>query len=320
MATLYYVVYPSAGGTPTAAQVKAAWVGTAVASGSETSPTVTTAPFTFAADATGLTPATSYKLAVVWSDGATDSNVAESAAFVTSFDIAASAIAVSGAISAAGNVGVGANLSASAAALSGAVSLAGDLAYLVPSLALSASPISISGTLSSSGDAQIGTGFDLAADAVAISGAATAGGDVQISVAVLLDVSAAPLALSGALSTAGNLAYLVPTLDLAASPIALSGSASVAGNIGAGSSFNLAVDPIVVSGAVSASGDILPAVVDVSAAAVWAHVLSNGKTAGQTLVELHALMTAGAAHVDVRYVNGVQIIGSGVSGDTWGPA
>jgi len=83
MANLYYVVYPSSAGTPTAAQVKSGWVGTAVTSATETSPTVTTTPFTFAADATGLTPATSYKLAVVWSDGATDSNVVESASFLT---------------------------------------------------------------------------------------------------------------------------------------------------------------------------------------------------------------------------------------------
>lgn len=80
---VYYVIYSSASSTPTAAQIKAGWAGTAVASGSETSPTGSVV-YTFSSNATGLTPATSYKVAFVWSDGTTDSNVAESSAFTTS--------------------------------------------------------------------------------------------------------------------------------------------------------------------------------------------------------------------------------------------
>lgn len=83
--TLYYVIYPSAGGTPSAAQIKAGQnsSGTAAtASGSEASPS-TSQTFTFASAATGLSGATSYKIAFVWSDGTNNSNVAESSAWAT---------------------------------------------------------------------------------------------------------------------------------------------------------------------------------------------------------------------------------------------
>lgn len=83
---LYWVVYTAEKGAPSATQVKA---GTdvnddaAVDSGSELAPTTTTDPFTFASGATGLSPATQYKVAVVWSDGTDDSSVAVSAAWAT---------------------------------------------------------------------------------------------------------------------------------------------------------------------------------------------------------------------------------------------
>lgn len=83
--TLYYVVYPSSKGTPTATQIKAgqdADGGSAIAAGSEAAPT-STQTFTFSSAATGLSGATAYKIAFVWSDGTNNSNVAESSAWAT---------------------------------------------------------------------------------------------------------------------------------------------------------------------------------------------------------------------------------------------
>ena len=69
---IYYVIGPNAGwSTPSAAEVMAGQLSggsPATASGSELSPTITTDPFTFAADATGLTAGTDYRVAYVWSD------------------------------------------------------------------------------------------------------------------------------------------------------------------------------------------------------------------------------------------------------------
>lgn len=77
MATLYYVVYPSALGTPTAAQVKAGQNpsgAAATASGSETALTADGTQ-TWATLASGLTAATGYKIAFVWTDSGVDSGV-----------------------------------------------------------------------------------------------------------------------------------------------------------------------------------------------------------------------------------------------------
>ena len=82
---LYYVVYPSALADPSAVQIKAGHDATsaaATAAGSEAAPTATTT-FTFSAAAVGLTPGTSYKVALVWSDGSANSNVSVSSAFST---------------------------------------------------------------------------------------------------------------------------------------------------------------------------------------------------------------------------------------------
>ena len=69
---IYYVIGPNSGwSTPTAAEVMAGQLSggsPATASGSELSPTITTDPFTFAADATGLTAGEDYRVAYVWSD------------------------------------------------------------------------------------------------------------------------------------------------------------------------------------------------------------------------------------------------------------
>ncbi len=76
---LYWVVQAAAVADPSAAQVVSGLDGSgaaAVDAGDEDSPTVTTAPFTFAVDAAGLTPGTNYEIAFVWYDGANYSNVA----------------------------------------------------------------------------------------------------------------------------------------------------------------------------------------------------------------------------------------------------
>lgn len=85
MATIYYVIYPSALGDPSAVQVstgKDATGAAAVAAGSETART-TTGQQVFSSPATGLTNNTSYKAAYVWSDGTSYSNVAVSQAWRT---------------------------------------------------------------------------------------------------------------------------------------------------------------------------------------------------------------------------------------------
>lgn len=86
--TLYYVIYPSAQAAPSAAQVKLGQDVTsspATASGNETSPG-TSQTFTFTSPATGLTASTSYRVAIVWTDGTNDSNVSVSDAWSTLAD------------------------------------------------------------------------------------------------------------------------------------------------------------------------------------------------------------------------------------------
>jgi hypothetical protein len=87
MALLHYVIGLSAGwAAPTAAEVIAGTLaggGASAAHGSETAPTVTTAPFTFSATATGLDAGTAYFIAFAWTDGTLTSNVAVSNLFTT---------------------------------------------------------------------------------------------------------------------------------------------------------------------------------------------------------------------------------------------
>ena len=87
MATLYYVIYPSAQSAPSAAQVKAGQNsgGTAATASGTADARTTTGEQVFAA-ATGLTASTSYRAAFVWTNGTSDSNVAVSDAFTTLSD------------------------------------------------------------------------------------------------------------------------------------------------------------------------------------------------------------------------------------------
>lgn len=76
------------------------------------------------------------------------------------------------------------------------------------------------------------------------------------------------------------------------------------------------------SGVLSAPGAIIVGTASRQAATsnVWGYTLSNGLTAEETLVAIHAMLSTGVIAADVRKVNGFLIKGSGVQGDTWGPA
>ena len=131
MATLYAVIYASALADPTVAQVKAGQQNggsAATWSGSTTAPTGS-GTFDWPSLATGLTAATSYKVAFVWSDGTNDSTVAVSAAFksATAGDIAETPSAtdsLSGAVTAPRSI---AETPTATDSLSGAAALPGSI-------------------------------------------------------------------------------------------------------------------------------------------------------------------------------------------------
>lgn len=58
-----------------------------------------------------------------------------------------------------------------------------------------------------------------------------------------------------------------------------------------------------------------------SAAQIWNYVLSNGLSAGQTLVELHAriVLNSPRVEVNVKEVNDIEIQGTGAPPDHWRP-
>jgi hypothetical protein len=95
---LYYVIGPSSGwADPTAAEIKLGQLsggGAATAAGNVAAPTSSTT-YDFAA-ATGLTAGTSYRVAFVWSDSTSDSNVNVSDAFATLSGTVSAALAVTG--------------------------------------------------------------------------------------------------------------------------------------------------------------------------------------------------------------------------------
>ena len=87
MANIYYVVGPSGGwATPTPAEIIAGQLfggASAVASGNELAPLISTNEFAFSTPATGLAASTAYRIAYVWSDGVYNSEVVVSAPFTT---------------------------------------------------------------------------------------------------------------------------------------------------------------------------------------------------------------------------------------------
>lgn len=134
------------------------------------------------------------------------------------------------------------DLAASALAVSGAISASGDLQFRVP-LDLSASAIAVTGSASVSGDIQSTTDpkLNISGSAIAVSGALSATGDIQITEAPTIDLSAASVAVTGTVSAAGTLAYRVP-FNLAADPIIVAGVFAASGDIG------LSTEPVGVRG------------------------------------------------------------------------
>lgn len=169
--------------------------------------------------------------------------------------VQASAIGVSGALSASGTLGFKLNITASTLAVSGTASLAGDVQSTLPTLNL----------------AQSG--------ALAVAGAMTAAGTLGLK----LTIEASPVSVAGAFSVTGDLAYRLP-IDLTASPLAMAGVMGVSGdvlatvpaqgfrsaltlwpygfgvNTGTASLDLVPTAAISVAGAVSASGDVQPVI------------------------------------------------------------
>lgn len=162
-------------------------------------------------------------LAVAWNRALSDAEIAQlsanpwqvlepariwipvSAVAGASLDIDASAVSISGALSATGDIQIGTSfdVSASAVALAGSLAATGDIEITeAPELDLDATPVALSGALTASGDIQIGTSHDLAASALALSGSLSVTGDIQIGTS--FDLSAAELALSAALALSGD--------------------------------------------------------------------------------------------------------------------
>lgn len=205
-ASLYYVVGPSSGWSdPSAAEVKAGQLaggGAATASGSEASPE-TSQTFTFAAAATGLTPATAYRVAIVWSNGGSNSNVAVSGEWSTT---------------SAGIVGTAAvTLADLTVSGTGALAIAGASAVTLADLTLA-------------GQAQLlSQGAGAAAitlDALVLSGT----GALAISGAGAVTLGAVTLSSSGALAITGTAAITLGSLSVAGAGVLVtgaSGSASI---------------------------------------------------------------------------------------------
>jgi hypothetical protein len=211
------------------------------------------------ATAVTLSAGTAYKIAwTIYDDVADDYATVAVGEYVTTVDLVASAIAVSGAVSATGDIQIGTSfdISATAVAVSGALTTSGDIEITPPGdLDLAADPLALSGVLSVSGDIEIGTSFDLAADPLSVTGALSASGDIEIGTS--FDVSASAISVSGTVAVSGDIESSVdPILEVVADPLSITGTISASGDIQIGTSFDLATDPIAITGTLSASGDI----------------------------------------------------------------
>ena len=185
--TLYYVVYPSAESEPSAAQIKAGQKqsgAAATASGSETART-TTGEEVFAAAAGGLSGATSYRVALVWSDGTNDSNVVVSSAWAT-WNSGSLAASESGADTAsiAGDVLVAGSLAATesgadVAAFAGDVLVSGALAAIESGADTAAivGAVRVTGTLAATESGQDTAHFTSQSVAIGSLTAVETGGD-----------------------------------------------------------------------------------------------------------------------------------------------
>lgn len=256
---LYYVVYPSAGSAPSAAQVRAGQDSTgspAVASGNELAPTASGA-YNFAVDAAGLTPATSYRVALVWGWEGNSSNVVVSSAFTT-----LSGGGITGTLAATETGG-------DTAAISGQIIVSGTLAAAESGADTAAitGDVIVAGTLAAT---------EAGADTAAITG------DVIVSGSLAATEAGVDTAtITGVVVVAGSLAATEAGNDTAT----ITGGAVAAGTLAATEAGD---DVAAIEGTVSAgiTGDM--AAVEGDPSAVWSYVLSNGLTAEETLVQLHA--------------------------------
>jgi len=211
--TAYWIVHAASGwtGTPTGAQIaagqqsdssSASFAGSEAFAAEFGSGTITEST------AITLSAGTAYKVAwTIYDDVADDYATVTVGDYVTTVDLVASAIAVSGTVSATGDIQIGTSfdLAADPVAISGALSISGDIeASTAPALDIAADPIALAGTVGLTGDIQIGTSLDLVADPVAIVGAVGLSGDIQLGTS--FDLAADPIALSGTLAVAGDIA------------------------------------------------------------------------------------------------------------------
>jgi hypothetical protein len=343
--TLYAVIYADGTGAPSAAQIKlgtdaegnpATWAGNVAA------PTVTTAPFDWPSLATGLTASTGYRIAFVWSDGTSDSNVVESARFDTlGSGISGSAAQILGEFIAAAAGGVLAAGSSSAAlapataAGSGSVSAAGASSATLGAIAGSAaatvsaagSSAATLGTVIASGNASVGSVPAVGTQAATL-------GTVQSSGAAAAGVAgSAAAALGQATQAASAAVHVAGSGAAAAQPVQASGAATLAatgsgsatlGQVQATGSATVGVAPVIgsadaqlrgvvatASGVVSVSGSAAGSLGQAGAAGAGAV-----RVAGSSAATLGAASSAGAAAVVVRGTSAVllaRILGAGTA-------
>ena len=125
-----------------------------------------------------------------------------------------------------------------------------------------------------------GPSLSLSASPLALSGTLSTTGDLTITPAATLALSASPLAIAGTLATAGELDYLLPTLALSASPLSITGTLAPTGDLAYElPTLALSASPLALSGTLTPSGDIdyqLPFALTASALAVSGAVSVSG--------------------------------------------
>ncbi len=336
--TTYFAVYPSAT-TPTWDR-STGWSGTPTATGEDAGPPSTTTANdepTITWDA-ALTPGTSYKLWAIWDDGASSSNSGApfgSAAFTTDTLAELAATGATGTFSGTASSPATATLAATGAtgsfagtanstttatlAATGATGTFSGSAYTPATATLAAtgesgifvgtanstttaSLAATGGTGAFAGDAGASSSVSLAATGATgtFSGSANstatallaAAGESGIFVGAAL-LSTAALAATGSTGTFSGSTSTQATATLAATGAtgAFSGEAWTLGTASLEATGN--------SGTFAGTAEVPSGTAD--AADVWNYVLSNGKSAEQTAVEIHAML------LDLHRIHGLEL-------------
>lgn len=136
------------------------------------------------------------------------------------------------------------------------------------------------------------SGFNVVPGVLGLTGALSITGDIEFETAWEFEPPLTITTIVGAVGVSGDIEYVVP-FDVEPSTVGVSGALSVSGDIAFGSAtdYETGAVSVGISGAVGVSGDIGIEVDTTGPAAVWAFVLSNGKSAGQNLVENNAMLT-----------------------------